>query len=425
MTPSSGWRLTIYYTPVMSYYSGAPQTVTGCPTLQCSNGTTNLGTFPGDFVAQVHEEGTGKIAPNQYLNWSSNTGYWLDTLPRDAQGNALMPYRSAAADPSIPFGTTFKIQSCGADTTTSTPTDSKVCAAYQWQSWEVADRFSAGAVGQHVDLYVGEQTSATFTAGANFIDASGAAITLTAPVSSAQIWKPRTSDSFQWILSAALDTTAPATVYDIDAFNSSTADVSTLHGMRRHAVCYVNAGAYENFRPDASSFPAQVIGNAYTGWPGENWLDIRRIDLLGPIMQARLDMCKAKGFDAVEPDNIDGFENSTGFPLGADDQVIYNTWLASIAHERGMSIALKNDANQVAQLQPLYDFALTEDCWQQGWCSQLSPFHAAGDAVFNVEYTDVTTPATFTGTYCPNAKAAGFYTILKRRQLDASIQTCP
>lgn len=417
--------MTIYYTPVMSYYSGPPQTVTGCLTLQCSNGTATLGTFPSDFVAQVHEEGTGKIGPNQYLNWSGNTGYWLDTLPRDAQGNALVPYRSAAADPSIPFGTTFKIQSCGADTATAAPTAASVCASYTWQMWEVEDRFTVGAVGQHVDLYVGEQSSATFTSGPNFIDASGAALTMTSPVPATSIWRPSPADSFQWILSTALDPSATASVYDIDGFNSSSADVATLHGLGRRAVCYINTGAYENFRPDASSFPGQVIGNPYAGWPGENWLDIRRIDLLGPIMQARFDMCKTKGFDAIEPDNIDGFQNATGFPLNADDQVVYNTWLASMAHERGMSIALKNDDSQVPQLASLYDFALTEDCWQQGWCAHDAPLRAAGKAVFTVEYTDVTTPATFTGTYCPQAKAAGFYAILKNRQLDAWVQTCP
>ena len=44
-------------------------------------------------------------------------------------------------------------------------------------------------------------------------------------------------------------------------------------------------------------------------------MDIRRIDLLAPVMDARLDQCASKGFDGIEPDNIDGYTNDTGFPL--------------------------------------------------------------------------------------------------------------
>ena len=46
-------------------------------------------------------------------------------------------------------------------------------------------------------------------------------------------------------------------------------------------------------------------------------MDIRQIDILGPIMQARLDLCKQKGFDAVEPDNVDAYQNKPGFPMTA------------------------------------------------------------------------------------------------------------
>lgn len=421
----AGWRITIYYTPVLAFYSGPAQNVVGCPGLQCANGTASLGSFPADFVAAVKTEGTGKIAPGRYLNWSSNTGYWLDTLPRDAQGQPLMPYRSAAADPSIPFGTTLRIGSCGADSTTGTPTATAVCTSYSTPTWIVADRFTAGAVGRHVDLYVGDQTSATFTSSPSFIDASGAAISTTPPPSPTAMWRPTPADSFQWILSGALDFSASASVYDIDPYTSTAADVAKLHSLGRHAVCYVNAGAYEDFRPDASTFPAAVLGKAYTGWPGERWLDIRRIDLLGPILSARFDRCRSMGFDAIETDNVDGFQNATGFPLGADDQIVFNAWLASTAHERGLSIALKNDNTQVADLQPLFDFSLTEDCWQQGWCADMTPFHAAGKAVVTTEYTDVTTTATFLSTYCPRAKAAGFYALLKGRTLDAAVTTCP
>jgi hypothetical protein len=54
----------------------------------------------------------------------------------------------------------------------------------------------------------------------------------------------------------------------------------------------------------------------------EKWLDIRRIDLLAPILRARLDLCNVKGFDAIEPDNIEIYDNNTGFPLTYNVQFI-------------------------------------------------------------------------------------------------------
>ncbi|MDE2483151.1 MAG: endo alpha-1,4 polygalactosaminidase [bacterium] len=264
--------------------------------------------------------------------------------------------------------------------------------------------------------------------GASGTAASPPAAVPTSPTTtptSAPAWVPSTSDSFQWILSTALDTSSGATIYDLDAFSASSADVALLHGLGKHVVCYIDVGSWENFRPDASAFPASVIGKQYAGYPNENWLDIRQISLLAPIMTARFDLCKSKGFDAVEPDNVDGYQNDTGFPLTANDQLAYNAWIASLAHARALSVALKNDADQLAQLLPDFDFGLEESCWAQGSCGLLAPMRAAGKAVFTVEYTDATSAATFTNTYCPAAKRAGFYALLKHPALDAYVLACP
>jgi len=40
-------------------------------------------------------------------------------------------------------------------------------------------------------------------------------------------------------------------------------------------------------------------------FPDEKWLDLRRLDLVAPIMLERLDIMQAKGCDAVEWDNAD------------------------------------------------------------------------------------------------------------------------
>jgi hypothetical protein len=234
--------------------------------------------------------------------------------------------------------------------------------------------------------------------------------------------RPAVGATWQWQLDTPVDTTVAAQIFDIDLFDNGAATVATLHAGGAQVICYLSAGSWEDWRDDADDFPAAVLGKDYDGWPGERWLDVRRLDLLGPILQARLDLCRAKGFDGVEPDNIDGYTNDTGFPLTAADQLTFNRWLATEAHARGLSIGLKNDADQVADLLDVFDWALTEDCFAEGWCADLAPFVAAGKAVLAAEYTD--TGVTL-GELCPAAQALQLSPILKHRDLDAWRQTCP
>jgi hypothetical protein len=118
-------------------------------------------------------------------------------------------------------------------------------------------------------------------------------------------------------------------------------------------------------------------------------------------MRARLDQCRDKGFDGVEPDNIDGYTNDTGFPLTYADQIEHNKWLAAEAYQRELSIGLKNDPDQVADLLATFDWALTEDCFAEYCCDRLLPFVAAGKAVFSAEYTDT---GTTTDRLCPRRR---------------------
>ncbi|MDP9017254.1 MAG: hypothetical protein M3N19_02900, partial [Candidatus Eremiobacteraeota bacterium] len=96
------------------------------------------------------------------------------TSPRDARGSALIQYRTAAGDASIKFGTSFRVLGCGSDTATGSAIDPAVCSNLQAASWVVNDRFTAGNVGKHVDLYIGEQTSAHFIDSPEIIDTSNA-----------------------------------------------------------------------------------------------------------------------------------------------------------------------------------------------------------------------------------------------------------
>ena len=179
--------------------------------------------------------------------------------------------------------------------------------------------------------------------------------------------------------------TTGARVYDVDGFDTARSFVSRLHRQRRYAICYVDAGTWENWRPDRSRFPESALGRD-NGWPGERWLDIRRINDLVPIMADRIATCRKKGFDAVEPDNVDGYANRTGFPLTAADQLRYNRRLARLAHRAGLAVGLKNDLDQIPALHGDFDFAVVEQCFQYDECGKVRPFLRAGKPVFEVEY---------------------------------------
>ena len=199
-------------------------------------------------------------------------------------------------------------------------------------------------------------------------------------------WIPPQALTWYWQLQGGVNNNEPVAAYDIDGFDNTAAEVAALHAQGKHVICYVDAGTYEPGRPDSSHFPASVLGSDVQGWPGEKWLDISNLGVLEPIMTARLQMCKEKGFDAVEPDNIDGYENGSGFPLTAQQQLSYDEWLASEVHSLGMAVLQKNDGEQTAQLQPHFDGALDEQCNQYSECAGFQPYLAAGKPVLNAEY---------------------------------------
>jgi hypothetical protein len=199
-------------------------------------------------------------------------------------------------------------------------------------------------------------------------------------------WIPPQHLTWYWQLQGTISNSEPVAAYDIDGFDNTAAEVAALHAAGKHVICYIDVGTAENFRSDFSSFPASVQGDT-NGWPGEKWLDIRALSTLEPIMTKRFQMCKEKGFDAVEPDNMDGFENKSGFPLTAAQQLTYNEWVADEVHSLGMAVLQKNDGEQAKELEPYFDGALDEQCNQYKECSSFQPYLTAGKPVLNAEYS--------------------------------------
>lgn len=205
------------------------------------------------------------------------------------------------------------------------------------------------------------------------------------PIKTGNWYKPTVNTSWEIELQGTINTSYNVEIYDIDLFDSSKALIQSLQSNGKKVICYFSAGSYENWRDDKDDFPLETLGNNLDNWIGEKWLDISNEDL-APIMRARLDLAKTKGCDGVDPDNMDGYTNDTGFSLSADDQLAYNKFIANEARKRGLSVGLKNNLNQIIELVDYYDFSVNEQCHEYDECNTLRPFIDANKPVLNIEY---------------------------------------
>lgn len=224
--------------------------------------------------------------------------------------------------------------------------------------------------------------------------------------------------SWQIQYTGDINTNLDVAIYNLDLFETDPAVIAALHTRTIFVMCYFSAGSFENWRPDVQAFPDEVLGLNLEDWEGERWLDIRRLDLLAPIMEARLDFAVKKDCDGVDPDNMNGYTNQTGFPLTFEDQLTYNIWLAESAHARGLSIGLKNDLEQIPELVTYFDWQLNEECFTYNECELLLPFIEAGKPVFQIEYELPTSQ------FCERANQLGFQSIRKNWELDEFIESC-
>ncbi|WP_235285156.1 endo alpha-1,4 polygalactosaminidase [Thalassospira sp. HJ] len=240
-------------------------------------------------------------------------------------------------------------------------------------------------------------------------------------------WTSVPNGPFHWQLQGTLDVDDNIRVVGADLFDTSADQVAAWRAAGLYPICYINVGAVEDWRDDAKEFPQDVIGQPYWRWDGENWLDISRFDRFADVITARLDLCRDKGFLAVEPDNIDVFEadqssKPTGFDITREDQLRYVNWLITEAHARSLAIGQKNAADLVPDLVDQMDFALLESAHRLGFMGEFDPYVAQGKPVFAVEYIDEGADA---AAFCPAADAHGFQGVIARTDLDHAPQNCP
>lgn len=210
------------------------------------------------------------------------------------------------------------------------------------------------------------------------------------------IWKPTSNEPLDLHIqlskrfNAQTDIITGVTIYDIDGESTDAQTIKKIHELnpKNKVICNMNAGAYESYRGDSYKFPKQIIGKKDNEWSNSYWLDIRRSDVIVPIIKQRMiDWCQNKGFDAIEPDQTDIWKYDSGFVISKEQNEIYNIQIANIAHSLGMSVVLKNNVSQSKILSSYYDFALVEQCSEFNQCNELiSSFTSSKKAVFDVEY---------------------------------------
>lgn len=251
---------------------------------------------------------------------------------------------------------------------------------------------------------------------------------------SGDVTKSIISSEFDWRLDKIQSNTTKVTAktIDVDAFFTTKESIKKWQEEGRVVIAYVSVGTYESLRPDAKDFPTSIIGAAYPGFEKEYFADIREIDILKPIIKARFNMIKEKGFDGIEPDNMDSYirdvygdKNGTGFSLTKKDGKEYIDFIIKEAKDRNLSIGHKNAYELADDYVDKFDWALTEGIFHEGFEERMRVYVDKNKTVFATEYTDSMTKEHFLSDVCPKAEQLGYVAILKDRNLTEYIVNCP
>jgi len=231
-------------------------------------------------------------------------------------------------------------------------------------------------------------------------------------------WQPTSDDRLHIQFTGELVIPHWATFVEVDGADTSAAVVRELHTRGLRVACYVSAGSVEDYRHDVSGLPAEVIGTPLAGWPDERWLDVRRIELLAPVMRARMTDCADKGFDAIEFDNVDGWTHDTGFAITRADSLRYLRWLIREGHKRGLAVGLKNALGLIGPLADRVDWALNEQCVEYDECGRYAPLVRRGVPVFVLEYSGNRRDV------CGPTARVGIWAQRKHLDLDGWVRPC-
>ncbi|KAH8817913.1 glycoside hydrolase family 114 protein [Flagelloscypha sp. PMI_526] len=162
-------------------------------------------------------------------------------------------------------------------------------------------------------------------------------------------------------------------------------------------VCYINAfqsqpgEALAWWEKNAKDLLLQKNGKPYLDPDWDEYIfdtttDAKR-QALAKIVKPWIDTCAKKGFNAIEPDNLDTF---TRFQeLSQAGNLAFARILSDYAHSLGMAFAQKNTASLTSadKIAGGFDFAVAEECANFKECSNYTSLY--GNYVLEIEYSDV------------------------------------
>lgn len=226
-------------------------------------------------------------------------------------------------------------------------------------------------------------------------------------------YSPGVDSSWQAQLQGSVDTNLAVDLFYLDADDAGPATLRQIRAQGDHLLCYLSAGTFEPWRPDAAEFPASVIGGPLTDHPDERWLDFRDASVLA-LMRARIARLASVGCEGIDPSSIDTSVDP-GFAITEADALGYARWFAEEIHAQGMSAGLSSRETWVDSLNDAFDWALAVDCLASTGCVGFEPVREREHAVLLVEFGDQSRVAEV----CPAAATLGFDALLKTPTFDA------
>jgi len=228
-------------------------------------------------------------------------------------------------------------------------------------------------------------------------------------------WAPGTT--WNYVLGHDIDISKEkAEVVDID-IRKSPQKIQQFHKAGKKVICYFSAGTIEDFRDDFKQYKKVkgLVQNEYDDWPGEYWLDFR-VEGIKPLIKNRMKTAISKKCDAIEVDNLDGYQMDEvrrwKKPLTRQDTITFAKWLGSTAHSLGISIGLKNVSGIIGEVGKYYDFAINEECINHDECYLYNNFLKSGKAVFGVTYNGLEKNRK---KLCENLNGLGMSMIIKEK----------
>nr|WP_182515452.1 endo alpha-1,4 polygalactosaminidase [Curtobacterium pusillum] len=165
-----------------------------------------------------------------------------------------------------------------------------------------------------------------------------------------------------------------------------------------YSICYVNGFQTQPGDADAwlDDHPSAVLRDddgkpvSDPGWPDEMLLDTSTASARAQIvavLTGSVARCAARGFDAVEFDNLDSWTRSDGALTRADNLALARS-LVDAGHDHGLAVGQKNTPQLGASGRKStgFDFVVAEECVEYRECSAYAK--AYGEHVIDIEYSD-------------------------------------